>query len=505
MAAAEGSRFAPWRAEARAVAVLGGPLILTQLAQMAMPTTDILLIGYLGDAPLAAASLAHTVHVFAWLIGLGPASAVAPIIAQILGAHPSDRARTRASLRMGLWSILLLSPLLCLPLFFAEPMLLALGQSPELARLAGPYAQVLALSVPLSLAFNVLRNFATALSRPNLPLFVLGVAVLLNAVLGYGLIFGGFGMPEIGLIGAAWATTISNLFIVVALVLVLTLARSFRSYRVWRRFHRPDWVRLAEVFRLGFSIGVNMVFEVALFAGATLLVGRFGTAALAAHQVALNIASVVFMVPLGLAIAATVRVGMAAGAGDLAGVRRAGFSALAIGVTFMLGTAALFLIFPRELVSLYLDVDDPANEPAVALAVSFLKVAAAFAIFDGAQVLMNMSLRGLKDVTVPMWIAGLSYWLVGLPLTVFFGFGLGLEGFGIWLGFAAGLFLAAALMLLRFAHLSGTWALFRARAPRAAGRRGRPAHRPRSRWRCAHGGRGAAAPLRWRAPNRDAA
>jgi MATE family multidrug resistance protein len=179
-----GSPWAPWFAEARAVAALGAPLILTQLAQMAMPTTDMLLIGYLGEAPLAAAALANTIYVFAWLIGLGPASAVAPIIAQVLGARPADRARTRNSLRMALWAVFLLSGPLCLPLFFAEAMLVALGQSPELARLAAPYVQVLAIGIPFSLGFYVLRNFATALSRPRMPLVVVGLAVILNLVLG---------------------------------------------------------------------------------------------------------------------------------------------------------------------------------------------------------------------------------------------------------------------------------------------------------------------------------
>jgi MATE family multidrug resistance protein len=462
-----GFSLMPWLVEARALAILGAPLILTQLAQMAMPTTDVLLIGYLGEAPLAAAALAHTVYVFAWLIGLGPASAVAPIIAQILGAHPANRARVRAATRMGLWSIGLLTPFLCLPLIFTEKILLLLGQSPELARLATPYVQILAVGIPFSLAFNVLRNFATALSKPRLPLFVVALAVLLNALLGYGLIFGRLGLPEVGLVGAAVATTTSNIFMFMTMAMVATFAPSLSSYRIWRRFHRPDWTRFVETFRLGSGIGITMIFEVALFAGATFLVGGFGTATVAAHQIAMNVASVTFMVPLGLAIATTVRVGMAAGARDLEGARRAGFAALGLGVTFMFGAAILFALFPREIVSLYLDVDDPANARAVELAVRFIYVAAAFEMFDGTQVLMNMALRGLKDVHIPMWLAGIAYWLIGLPLAVWFAFGLGLEGLGVWLGLAASLLVAATLMTLRFSFLS-----------RAIGTRGPTSARP---------------------------
>jgi MATE family multidrug resistance protein len=453
--ALQGHGFAPWLREARALIALGAPLIVTQLAQMAMPTTDLLMLGYLGEEALAATALAHTIYIFAWLAGLGPSSAVAPIIAHVLGARPGDRAGVRSAVRMGLWSVLLLTPFLCVVLVFAEPLLRALGQTPELAHLAAPYVQVLALGIPFSLGFYVLRNFATALSRPRAPLIVVGIAVLLNALLDYGLIFGHLGMPRLGLMGGAVATTTSNAFTFFALAALVTFAPTFRPYRIWRRFQRPDWARLKEILRLGGSIGLTMIFEIALFAGATLLMGRFGTAAVAAHQIAMNVPSVTFMVPLGLAMAASVRVGLAAGAGDAAGVRRAGFGAIALGVFYMSLSALVIATFPRAIAGLYIDVDDPANAETVRLAVSFLYVAAAFQVLDGIQVLSSFALRGLKDVHVPMWIAGISYWVIGLPLALFLGFRLGLEGFGVWLGLAASLVAAATLLLLRFAALSG--------------------------------------------------
>jgi len=452
--ASASARLQPWFAEARALMGLSLPLIATQLAQMAMPTTDILMIGALGQGKLAAAALGVTIYIFAFLIGLGPAAAVAPIIAHIVGANSSDRARVRVALRMGLWAMALLSAPLCFSLLFAEAALIGLGQTPELAGLAAPYVHILAIGLPFSLGFNVLRNFSTALGRPRAPLGIMFAAVLLNIVLDYGLIFGRLGMPEWGMLGAGFATTFSSAFCFFALAAFVSFAPGFRSFRIWRRFHRPDWPRLGEVFRLGTSIGVTMIFETALFAGSALLMGRFGTAALAAHQIAMNVPSITFMVPLGIAMAATVRVGYAAGAGDAEGARRAGLTALIMGGGFMFICAIILAMMPRAITGLYLNLGDPANRDAIAYTISFLYVVAAFQVFDGIQVVAAFALRGLKDVRLPMLIAGLSYWGAGFPLALLLGFGLGWEGVGVWIGLAASLAIAAALLTARFFYLS---------------------------------------------------
>jgi len=452
--AAVSARLLPWLRETRALLTLSLPLIVTQLAQMAMPTTDILMLGALSQEALAAAALGVTIYIFAFLIGLGPASAIAPIVAQIVGANPSDRARVRVALRMGLWAVLILSVPLCASLMFAGPALIALGQSPALVERATPYVHILAAGLPFSLGFFVLRNLVTALGRPRAPLFIMFAAVALNIVLDYGLIFGRLGMPELGVAGAACATVACHIFCFAALALVATYARPFRPYRIWRRFHRPDWTRLGEVFRLGLSIGLTMIFETALFAGSALIVGSFGTAALAAHQIAMNIPSITFMVPLGLAMAATVRVGHATGRGDAEGVRRAGIAALVVGGGFMILCGLVMAAFPRAIVGLYLDLADPANDAAVAFAVSFLYVVAGFQLFDGVQVVAAFALRGLKDVRMPMLIAGLSYWGAGFPLALFFAFVVGWEGFGVWIGLLIGLAFAAFFLALRFLRLS---------------------------------------------------
>ena len=223
--------------------------------------------------------------------------------------------------------------------------------------------------------------------------------------------------------------------------------------RIAHRFFSPHWDSIAELFALGVPMSVTMIFEMALFNGATLVMGTFGIAALAAHQIALTIPSLTFMIPLGIGLAATVRVGQAAGAGDAAAARRAGFTAMGVGVIFMGAMALLLLAAPRAIATLWLP-DIPENEDVLALAVVFLHVAAAFQLMDGLQVTASMSLRGLKDAAGPMWLAGASYWLAGAPMSVFLGFGLGMKGYGIWLGLAFGLLVAAVTLTTRFAILS---------------------------------------------------
>jgi MATE family multidrug resistance protein len=231
------------------------------------------------------------------------------------------------------------------------------------------------------------------------------------------------------------------------------LAPGQREYRVLRHFTQADWRRLTELFRLGMPIGVTMMFEVALFNAAALAMGVIGVTSLAAHQVAITIPSLTFMIPLGIGLAATVRVGLAAGAGDIVEARRAGFTAMGIALVFMSATSILLLAFPRAIASLWLP-DRPENAQVLALAVLFLHVGAAFQLVDGLQVTASLSLRGLKDAHAPMWIAGASYWLAGAPACLLLGFGLGLNGFGIWLGLALGLTVAAVLLTARFVWLS---------------------------------------------------
>ena len=471
-----GRRRDAWLFEARELLRLAIPLAATQLAQMIILATDTLMLGHFNKDALAAAALGNTIFFLAWLLGSGLPMALSPVIAHIQGEHtaslkprdqgasargsvkrfavrPRDQREVRIAVRMGLWSVMLATPPLLIFLFFTRDILLFFGEEPRLAAGAARFISGLAFGLPFAMGFMVLRSFSTALSRAVPPLVVMGLAILFNATGDYALIFGHFGLPRLGLLGAGLASASSNLFSFVLMLTITLITPGLKQYRILHRLAQPHLRMLAELFRLGLPIGVTMVFEVALFNGATLAMGAFGVASIAAHQVAITIPSLTFMVPLGIGLAATVRVGVAAGAGDAIAARRAGYTAIAMGAGFMCATAVLLLLFPRAIATLWLP-DIASNRDVLNLAVSFLHVAAAFQLVDGLQVTAAMSLRGLKDARVPMWLAGASYWLAGAPMCALLGFGLGLQGFGIWLGLAFGLFVAAVLLTGRFVLLS---------------------------------------------------
>jgi MATE family multidrug resistance protein len=473
-----GRRRDAWLVESRELLRLALPLAATQLAQMIILATDTMMLGHFSKDALAAAALGNTIFFLAWLMGSGLPMALSPVIAHIQGEHgatarksavpnadvlsgtglrfsvrPRDRRRVRIAVRMGLWSVMLATPPLLIFLFFTRDILLFFGQDPRLAAGAMRFISGLAFGLPFAMGFMVLRSFSTALSRAVPPMTVMGLAILFNAAGDYALIFGHFGLPRLGLLGAGLASASSNLFSFVLMLAITLITPGLKQYRILHRLAQPHLRMLAELFRLGLPIGITMVFEVALFNGATLAMGAFGVASIAAHQVAITIPSLTFMVPLGIGLAATVRVGLAAGAGDAVAARRAGYTAIAMGAGFMCATAVLLLLFPRAIATLWLP-DIASNRDVLNLAVSFLHIAAAFQLVDGLQVTAAMSLRGLKDARVPMWLAGASYWLAGAPMCALLGFGLGLKGFGIWLGLAFGLCVAAVLLTGRFILLS---------------------------------------------------
>ena len=298
------------------------PLAATQLAQMIILATDTVMLGHFSKEALAAGALGNTVYFLVWLLGSGMPMAVSPVIAHVQGRHsaatkPRDRREVRIAVRMGLWSVALVSLPLLAALIFTRPILLFFHQEPRLAADAALFMSGLAWGLPFAMAFQVLRSFSTALSRAVPPLVVMVLAMLWNAGFDYALIFGHFGLPRLGLFGAGLASASSNIFSFVAMLAIVPVAcRRLQRYRILHRWWQPHWASLAELFRLGLPIGITMVFEVALFNGAALAMGTFGLASLAAHQIAITIPSLTFMIPLGIGLAATVRVGLAAGAGD---------------------------------------------------------------------------------------------------------------------------------------------------------------------------------------------
>jgi multidrug resistance protein, MATE family len=442
-----------WRREARALTALAVPIVLTNVGQVAIQTTDVVMIGWLGPEALAASVLGVNVVFVLLLFSIGVVAATAPMIAQDLGRRRHAVREPRRTVRQGLWMGLALSLPASLVLWHIAPLLHLLRQDPELIAGAESYVRAAMWGFGPALWFIVLRNFIASLERPRAAMVITLIGVSLNAIAAYGLIFGRLGLPALGLAGAGIAAALTNVFLFVSLLGFVLIDRQFRRFHVLGHLWRADWVRFREIFRIGLPIGVTLVMEVGLFASAGFLMGLIGTAELAAHQIALQCASVSFMVPLGLAQAATVRVGLAAGAGHVEGVQRAGITALAMGGLFMLAMATVMWTAPAAIVGLFIDTGDPANAAVVGAAAMFLAIAALFQIFDGGQVIGAGALRGLKDTRWPMAFAAVAYWGVGMSLAVGLGFGVGWGGLGIWIGLAAALAVAALLMVARFISL----------------------------------------------------
>jgi len=295
----------------------------------------------------------------------------------------------------------------------------------------------------------LLRNFVSALERPQMILWLSVFGIALNALLSWALIFGRLGLPALGIAGGGVGSTLTWLALCVALIAVIRRDRQFRRFHLFGRWWRLERERTFALARLGWPIGLTMALEMGVFALAVYFMGWIGASAVAAHAVALQIAALTFMVPLGLGQAATVRVGLSLGRNDNAGITRAGWTGWIVGVGFMGAMAIVMWAMPRSLVTLFL-TDVPANAAVIALAISFVKVAAAFQLADGAQVIGAGMLRGLHDTRWPLIFALFGYWGVGLGIGSWLAFGADWQGVGIWIGLAAGLAAVAALMLARW-------------------------------------------------------
>ena len=441
----------PLRREVSATVRLAVPIVGAQLAQMSMSFVDVVMVGRLGTSALAAAVLGSTTFFTLALVCIGVILAVNPTVAQAIGAGDEDEASVAT--RQGLWLALILGAPLTLALGWSEEALLALGQEPETAALAGDYLRAIRWGMVPNLAFAALRGFyeGTGRARPVLLATLIGVGV--NVVANDLLMYGRWGLPALGLEGTGWSSSIVMLTLAASLMLGVRYT-SLRRFRVLAGLRRPDPAMLRTLVALGLPIGATLGLEAGLFTVGTLLVGLFGETALAAHQIALNAASFTFMVPLGIGMASTVRVGQLVGAGDVDGARRAGFVAVALGAAFM-AFAALFLwLRPEWIISVYAGADP---DPAMAsLATTLLGIAAVFQLVDGVQATAGGALRGLKDTRVPMLIGAVAYWGVGMGTGAALAFGAGWGSRGLWWGLTAGLATAAVLLVARFARRSRT-------------------------------------------------
>lgn len=453
-----------WARELRATLGLAGPLAAANLLQMLTYAIDVIFIARLGEAQLAASALAVSLFgLVLWALS-GLAGAVAPLIAEALGAHAPALRQVRRAVRMALWLALIAGiagTLMCLML---DPIMQLTGQQQEIRALANSYNNVLVFSMVPMLVCSVLRNFVSALGRPFFATAITGLGIFVNALANYAFIFGHLGAPALGLPGAAVATVITTLFTLAAYVCAIRLDRRLARYHVFGRVWVPDWPRFGQILRIGAPIALTITAEAGIFGAAAFLMGRFGAAELAGHTVALQLASLAFQVPFGVGQAAAIRVGYFHGARDPAGVARAGWVALAIGAGFMAMTAAAMILAPELLLRIYVDPDAPANAALVGFALQYLALAAIFQLADGVQAVAAGALRGLQDTRVPMWIAIASYWVPGIGLALGLGFLTPLEGTGVWIGLAGGLFCAAAGLLWRW-HRREALGLTRAALP----------------------------------------
>jgi len=438
-----------WGGEVRATILLAWPLVIAQLATMALHTTDVIMMGWLGPQFLAGGTLATTFLYPFLMFGFGVLIAVSPMIAQAIGAR--QYRSVRRTTRQGLWVGLLLAALTIPLVLQAEWVFLRLGQAPENAALAQSYLNYAVWLFIPALLFGVLRGLVSAHGHTAIILWITIAGIFVNAAGNYVLMFGHFGFPRLELRGAGITTAFVHALMSALLLLYVVTHPRLKRYAILMRFWKPDWTRFIGIWRLGAPIGAMMTAEVSLFTAAAMLMGWLGTDELAAHAVALQLAAIAFMVPLGISQATTIRVGLAHGRCHKHDIAKAGWVSICLATGFMVSTCLLFWLAPELLIHRFLDPGRPENAVPIRLAIGYLGIAALFQLVDGAQVAAAAALRGISDTTVPMVIAVLGYWACGLPIAWYLGFSAGLEGIGIWLGLASGLAFAAVTLIARFA------------------------------------------------------
>lgn len=429
---------------------LAWPLILSNLTMALIGATDVLMIGWLGPRYLAASTLGYNLAMIFVIFSMGLITASAPMMASEIGRRASSVRDLRRTFRQAIWAaITVVIPIWAL-LWFTDDIMLLVGQQADLAENAGIYVRAYMWSILPYLAFLILRNFISALERPVAALVISIIGVLANVLFNYALIFGNFGAPALGVAGAGIGSVLTNLLMFGGLAAIVMFHKPFRRYQLFGRFWHPDWDRYKALWRLGLPIAIMMGFEGSVFSFAALFMGLIDAESVAAHAIALQLAALTFMVPMGIGQAATVRVGIFYGRKDPVGIKRAGWVAFVLGTGFMAMMALVFVLLPNLLISLFIDPNQPENIAVAALAVNFLAIAAIFQIVDGAQVVGAGMLRGLHDTRIPMIFALVGYWVIGLGLGVYLAFILGWQGVGIWTGLASGLGVVAVLMLARW-------------------------------------------------------
>jgi multidrug resistance protein, MATE family len=426
--------------ELRGLLMLSVPIVVNQLGQVGMNTADTIMVGPLGAAPLAAAGLGSALHFFGLILMTGVVMGMAPLVSQAFGR--GDVEECGRVLVQGSWLAMILSVPVMISCLYGRELSLVLGQDPEVAALTGGYLRALALGVPPALLFVAARQYLEGMGHATAPMMVtfmgLGVNIVANRALIYGV---GDWIPALGVVGSGWATTIVRCAMLVAIGGFLVM---HRMHRVHGMALRPRLAALRRIFAVGGPIGAQFGMEVGLFSFAAVMMGWLGAVQLAAHQVTINIASTTFMIALGTSMAGSIRVGQHIGGRRPRAVRDAVVGTYLLSTGFMLCCAIVFLIAPRTLIGLYTPHVD-----IVDLGAQLLLMAAAFQLFDGAQVAGVSVLRGAADTRAPMYIAAIGYWGVGLPIAYLFAFRYGWGPLGVWTGLSIGLAAVALLLLER--------------------------------------------------------
>ncbi len=432
--------------------LIAGPLIAAYSAEYAMILTTKAIVGGLGYRELAGIGLAGDMASEVLVILVGMLSVVGVLVAQAEGA--GRRADAGIAARQGLLIATAIGLPATLLVWHLNAVLALTGQDPEIIAIMGPYLEPLALSVLPMLWFFTLRTFVAALAKTGAVMLITLVAVGINYVLTLGLVEGRFGLPELGVAGAGWSKVVVSVFMLLSLLAYTYWTPTFRGYGLFRGALKVDFGVWREILRLGIPVAGIVILEAGLFIAVSIFSGQLGPIALATYQVMIAWIGIAFMTANGLAEAGMVRVAFAVGRGSRAAARQAGFLTFIMGVTWLALLMAVPLSFPETLVLAFLDADDPGFQEVLALTTRLLILAAFFQIFDGLQVMAALALRGLKDTVVPLWLAALGYWVLGVGGGWLLAFPLDMGVDGLWWGMAVGLTVTGSLLTLRFAALT---------------------------------------------------
>lgn len=417
---------------------------------------DNIMVGQLGTAELAAVSLGNSFMFIAMSLGIGFSTAITPLIAEADAAENFGKAKS--TFKHGLFLCTTLGILMFLMVFFSKPLLYYMKQPVEVVELAIPYLDLVAFSLIPLIVFQAFKQFSDGMSMTRYPMYATIIANVANVILNYLLIFGKFGFPEMGIVGAAYGTLLSRFIMVFYLWWLLTQKERSKRLVTNIKIFVLDTLMLKKIISLGAPSAMQMFFEVAIFTAAIWLSGLLGKNPQAANQIALNLSSMTFMVAMGLSVAAMVRVGNQKGLKNYIELRRIAFSIFLLGIILAVGFAIIFFIFHKSLPNIYVDLNDAENltdnMEVIKIAATLLIAAAFFQISDSIQVMVLGALRGLQDVAIPTVITFIAYWLIGFPVSYFLGKEEAYGSFGIWLGLLAGLTSASILLYMRFNYLT---------------------------------------------------